>query len=203
MEIPNYDFNEDENTNYKQLEKYMPNKPFRMLICGNSGCGKTNLLYHMIMKPLVYYDQVHLYAKNLEQEKYKHMIETMNDISRQVGYDVIHYNNDEIKPVDSLDSDSQKIVIFDDFICDKNQKPLIDYFIRSRHKNCSVIYLSQSLNCSHYVVYDFPSTNERNLVSRELNTTKDQYEKATRKPYSFLYVDKPKKMVERNFYGNI
>ena len=49
------------------------------------------------------------------------MIETMNDISRQVGYDIIHYNNDEIKPVDSLDSNSQKIVIFDDFICDESE----------------------------------------------------------------------------------
>ena len=37
MEIPNYDFKEDENTNFKQLYKYMPDKPFRMLICGNSG----------------------------------------------------------------------------------------------------------------------------------------------------------------------
>ena len=212
MEIPNYDFNEDENTNFTQLYRYMPDKPFRMLICGNSGSGKTNLLYHMLMKPLVYYDQVHLYGKNLEQEKYKHMIETMNDISGQVGYDIVHYNNGEIKPVDSLDSDSQKIVIFDDFICDKNQKPLIDYFIQGRHKNCSVIYLSQSfyktpkdirLNCSHYVIYEFPSNNERNLISRELNVTKDQYERATKKPYSFMYVDKPKKMVKRNFYGNI
>ena len=212
MEIPNYDFNEDENTNFKQLYRFMPDKPFRMLICGNSGSGKTNLLYHMLMKPLVFFDQVHLYGKNLEQEKYKHMIETMNDISRQVGYDIMHYNNDEIKPVDSLDSDSQKIVIFDDFICDKNQKPLIDYFIQGRHKNCSTIYLSQSfyktpkdirLNCSHYVIYEFPSNNERNLISRELNVTKDQYERATKEPYSFMYVDKPKKMVKRNFYGNI
>ena len=144
MEIPNYDFKEDENTNFKQLLKYMPDKPFRMLICGNSGSGKTNLLFHTLMKPLVYYDQIHLYGKNLEQEKYKHMIKTMEDISRQVGYDIIHYNNDEIKPVDSMDSDTQKIVIFDDFICDKNQKPLVDYFIQGRHKNCSVIYLSQS-----------------------------------------------------------
>ena len=30
------------------------------------------------------------------------MIETMNDISDQVGYDIMHYNNDEIKPVSSL-----------------------------------------------------------------------------------------------------
>ena len=115
MEIPNYDFNEDENTNFKQLYK----SNFRMLICGNSGSGKTNLLYHILMKPLVYYDQIHLYGKNLEQEKYRHMIETMNDISSQVGYDIMHCNNDDIKPVNSLESDTQKIVIFDDFICDK------------------------------------------------------------------------------------
>ena len=122
----------------------------------------------------------------------------MNDISGQVGYDVIHCNNDDIKPVNSLESDAQKLVTFDDFIYDKNQKPLIDYFIQGRHKNCSVIYLSQSfnktpkdirLNCSHYVIYDFPSSNERNMISRELNVTKDQYIKATKQPYSFLYLD--------------
>ena len=81
------------------------------------------------------------------------------------------------------DDDAQKIVIFDDFICEKNQKPLIDYFIRGRHKNCSVIYLSQSfyktlkdirLNCSHFCVYDFPSSNERGLTSRELGVDKDK-----------------------------
>ena len=93
------------------------------------------------MKPLVYYDQIHLYGKNLEQEKYRHMIETMNDINSHVGYDIVQCNNDDIKPVNSLESDAQKIVIFDDFICDKNPKPLIDYFIQGRHKNCSVIYL--------------------------------------------------------------
>ena len=27
---------------------------------------------------------------------------------------------------------------------DMNQKPLVDYFIGSRHKNCSVVYLLQS-----------------------------------------------------------
>ena len=139
MEIPNYDFNEDENTNFKQLYKYMPKSKFRMLICGGSNTGKTNLLFHILMKPLVYYDQIHLYGKNLEQEKYRHMIETMDNISSQVGYNIMHCNNDDIKPVNSLESDAQKIVIFDDFICDKNQKALVDYFIQGRHKNCSVI----------------------------------------------------------------
>ena len=212
MDIPNYD-NKNENNNFKRLYGFMPNDTFRMLICGNSGSGKTNLLYHMLMQPLLYYDQIHLYAKNLEQQKYKDMIQKLTDISNSVGYDVIVYSNDQIVPVESLmDDESQKIVIFDDFICDKNQKPLIEYFIGGRHKNCSVIYLSQSfyktpkdirLNCSHFCVYDFPSSNERNLISRELGVDKDKYIKSTKEPYSFLYVDKPMKVVKRNFYGTV
>ena len=212
MEIPNYDFKEDENTNFKRLYSYMPDKPFRMLICGNSGCGKTNLLYHIIIKPLVYYDEIYLYGKNLEQEKYRHMIKKMKEMKKDIGYNPLYCNNDEIIPVDDLDCDSQKIVIFDDFVCDKNQNPLSDYFIQGRHKNCSVIYLSQSfyrtpkdirINCSHYIVFEFPSNNERNLISKELGVTKDTYEKATKKPFDFLYVDRNKKLAKRNFYGNI
>ena len=142
MEIPNYD-RHDKNTNFKRLYGYMPNDTFRMLICGNSGSGKTNLLYHMLMKPLLYYDRIHLYAKNLEQQKYKDMIQTLTDISNSVGYNVLVCSNDDIIPVEELkDDDAQKKETFDDFICEKNQKPLIDYFIRGRHKNCSVIYLS-------------------------------------------------------------
>ena len=144
MEIPNYD-RRDKNTNLKRLYGYMPSDTFRMLICGNSGSGKTNLLYHMLMKPLLYYDRIHLYAKNLEQQKYKDMLQTLTDISNSVGYNVLVCSNDDIIPVEELkDDDAQKIVIFDDFICEKTQKPLIDYFICGRHKNCSVIYLSQS-----------------------------------------------------------
>ena len=54
-------------------------------------------------------------------------------------------SNDEITPVTEMDyADNQKLVIFDDYVCDKNQRQIIDYFIQGRHKNCSVIYLSQS-----------------------------------------------------------
>ena len=213
MEIPNYDSNIDKTNNYKQLYQYMPDDTFRMLICGNSGSGKTNLLYHMLMRPLLFYDQIHLYAKNLDQQKYQDMISNFDEISQSVGYNVLVCSNDDIVPVENLmDNTAQKIIIFDDYVCDKNQKPLIDYFIRGRHKNCSVIYLSQSfygtpkdirLNCSHFCVYEFPSSNERNLISRELGVDKEQYINATNKPYSFLSVDKPKKLIRRNFYGKI
>ena len=93
-----------------------------------------------------------------------------------------------------------------------NQRQIVDYVIQGRHKNCSVIYLSQSfyktprdirLNCSHYCIYEFPSSRERNMISSELGVDKEKFKKATKKPFSFLYVDKPRKNVKRNFTGEL
>ena len=202
----------------KKIQKnylYMPNDTFRMLICGNSGSGKTNLLYHMFIEPLLYYDEIHLYAKNLEQEKYQNLMNKMNELSRRSGYDydIMSVSNDKIIPINNLDyEDNQKIIIFDDYVCEKNQRDIIDYFIQGRYKNCSVIYLSQSfyktpkdirLNCSHYCIFEFPSKTERNMISSELGVEKEQFKKATKEPYSFLYVDKPRKRVKRNFTGEL
>ena len=71
MEIPNYDDDDIKNKKFKQLYSFMPNDTFKMLLCGSSGCGKTNTLFHMLIKPIIYYDEIYLYAKNLEQEKYQ------------------------------------------------------------------------------------------------------------------------------------
>ena len=77
-------------------------------------------------------------------------------------------------------------MIFDDFVCKNNQKPLVDYFIRGRHKNCSVIYLFQScyktpkdirLNCSHFGIYEFPSNDEVSMICRENNVDKENTER--------------------------
>ena len=59
------------------------------------------------------------------------------------------------------------------------------------------------LNCSHYCLNEFPSSRESNRISSELGVKKEDYKTATRKPYSFLYVDKPKKRIAKNFTGNI
>ena len=54
-----------------------------------------------------------------------------------------------------------------------------------------------------FCIYNFPSSNEQNLISLELGVQKDQYKKATEKPYSVLYVDQPIKNIKRNLYGII
>ena len=144
MEIPNYD-GDTKNKKFKQYYSFMPNDTFRKLICGNSGSGKTNLLYHMLIEPLLYYDEIHLYAKNLEQEKYQNLMNKMNEISKKADYDIMTVSNDKIIPINDLDyEDYQKLVTFDDYVCEKNQSQIVDYVIQGRHKNYSVIYLSQS-----------------------------------------------------------
>ena len=133
MLIPNYDVEDDIVSNFRQLYDFMPDRCFRMLICGPSGSGKTNTLMNMIME-LLFFDQIFLYEKNLDQSKYQHLMEMFKPISDEAGYDVIEASNDQILPVSELTDDRQKLVIFDEFVCDKNQKPLVDYFIRGRQK---------------------------------------------------------------------
>lgn len=61
-------------------------------------------------------------------------MEKMNEISQQVGYVLVCNNNDIIPVSDIQNTDLQKVVIFEDSVCEKNQKPLIDYFIQGHHK---------------------------------------------------------------------
>ena len=110
MKIPNYDSASCSDDHFKQLLPYMPSNTFRMLMCGRSGCGKTNTLMHMLYN-ILYYDKIYLFSKNLEQPKYRKLLETFEPISEEVGYDVIEESNDEIIPLESLDNDNQKIVI--------------------------------------------------------------------------------------------
>ena len=90
----------------------------------------------MLLKPLIYYDKVYLYAKNIDQEKYQLLANELNKLAKKkFSVDKIYeYSNDEIKDVDELENKLQKVVIFDDYICDKNRDQIIKYFIQGRHK---------------------------------------------------------------------
>ena len=115
------------------------------MVFGPSVCGKTNALVHMLIKPLIYYDKVYLYAKNIDHEKYQLLSNELNKVAKKNKFfvdKIYEYSNNEIKDVDELENKLKKVVIFDDYIYDKNQDQVIKYFIQGRHKNCSVIYLS-------------------------------------------------------------
>ena len=210
MKIPNYDPSLTAKSNYKQGHPCMPADTFRMLICGPSNSGKTNILLHMLYK-LLAYDKIYLSAKNLHQDKYQYMIDDFDTrVNPVTGYNVIEGANDVI-PLEVLPTDNQKIVIFDDMVCESNQRDIIEYFINGRHRNCSVIYLSQSYfkvpknirdNCSHFCVFGF-LPRENNRIADELGIDRELLERATNTKYSFLYHDRPKKTTLKNFDEDI
>ena len=99
MRIPNYDSNKKDNEK-RSLNNFI-NEGYRMLISGQSACGKTNTLIHMLRKPLVYYDKIYIYTPNKHQEKLVDLQQLMDDISKKD----VRYNVLEIKgPEDILDT---------------------------------------------------------------------------------------------------
>ena len=135
---------------------------------------------------LLYFDKIYLYAKILQQSKYQHLIDLFEPISEEAGYPIIEASNDKIIPLDKMPCDNQKLVIFDEDLDTgaKNDSEIRSYFTNSRNKNCSFIYLSQSfhttyktirlqVNCTHHCIFEFPSSNEQNLICRELGINKN------------------------------
>ena len=178
---------------------------FRMLICGPSNSGKTNILLHMLYE-LPEYDKVYLFSKNLHQNRYRALLQDFaTRLDPEVGYKVIEAPGDEIIPLEELPVDNQKFVVFDDLVCESNQNAIINYFVNGRHKNYSVIYLTQTFykvpknirdNCSHFCIFAFlPRENKR--IADELGVDHQLRDSATDKKYSLFYCDKPQKLMKK------
>ena len=206
MKIPNYDQSSKETS--KKLNNIF-DEDFRLLIAGESGCGKTNTLMHILRKPLVYYDKIFIYSPNLHQEKIQDLQELMKKISEKVGYPVLEVGGpDEIKNTTDYSSDNWKIVVFDDVINapEKIQKKIANHWTDGRQHGISPIYLSQSyydtpkklrLNCSNMILYPPTTKNHSNLIAKENSLDTRAFDEL--KPFEFLFLDKKKKSVLKNF----
>ena len=181
MKIPIYD-------KTKETSKKLNNifdEDFRLLITGESGCGKTNTLMHILRKPLVYFDKIYIYSPNLHQEKIQDLQELMGKISEKVGYPVLEVGGPEdIKNTTDYPSDNRKIVVFDDVINapEKIQQKIANHWTDGRHHGISPIYLSQSyydtpqklrLNCSNMILYPPTTQNHKNLIAKKILSTQD------------------------------
>ena len=145
------------NENNKEHNKkwpYIPDHPYRILIIGGSGSGKTNTLLHLINEQDDI-DKIYLHAKDLNEFKYELLIEKrknagikhLNDSSAFVEcsntMDDIYENIDHYNP-----SRKRKIlIVFDDMLADtmKNKKfqaIIKKLFIRCRNLNISFAFIT-------------------------------------------------------------
>ena len=65
---------------------YIPDHPYRIIIIGNSGSGKTNALINII-KEQNDIDKIYLYARDLIKPKYEYLIKKREDAG------IKHLNN--------------------------------------------------------------------------------------------------------------
>ena len=114
MKIPNYDTKSP--TQGRSLCKFL-DEDFRLLISGQSGCGKTNTVMHILRKPLVYYDKIHFFPPNQHQDKIVDLQKVMKPISKKVGYEVLELHSpEEIMDTSEYPSNNRKVVVFDDLV---------------------------------------------------------------------------------------
>ena len=213
--------NFDEYTNENRIKHnpnwpYIPDHPYRILIIGGSGSGKTNALLNLINnQPDI--DKIYLYAKDPYEDKYQFLIKKRENIGLKHFNDpkaFIEYSNDMhdvYKNIDHYNPDKENkiLIVFDDMIADMiNNKKLnsvvTELFIRGRKLNISLVFITQSyfkvpkdvrLNTSHFFIMKIPDKRELQQIainhSSDINTKDfiEIYRKCTDKPYSFLVID--------------
>ena len=185
-----------------------PQWPFRLNICGPSNSGKTNLVLNLILKFLEF-DRIYIYAKMLQERYYEYLKGLCDEVEMQSndGTPFAFFSDalKDVEPLSSLDGCSQSLVVFDDFINEKNQGIIEDYFTMARKYNCSPIYVSHDyfktpetirLNSNYVALFGFKDKGELSKFKRSFpigisNEDFDRlYSKATSRKGNFLLIDR-------------
>ena len=83
------DYANENKTEHNENWPYTPDHPYRILIIGGSGSGKTNLLLNLIEnQPDI--DKIYLYAKDPYEAKYQYQI----NIREKIGID--HHDDPKV-----------------------------------------------------------------------------------------------------------
>ena len=213
--------NFDEYTNENKIEHnsnwpYIPDHPYRILVVGGSGSGKTNALLNLINnQPDI--DKMYLYAKDPYEAKYQYLINKREKVRLDHFDDpkaFIEYSNDMQDVYKNIEDYNpgkkcKVLIIFDNMIADminnKKLNPIVtELFIRSRQLNISIVFIMQSyfkvpkdvrINSTHFFIMKIP--NKKELQQIALNHSSDinfkdfmkTFKKYTKEPCSFLVND--------------
>ena len=105
------DYVNENKTRHNKNWPYIPDHPYRILIIGGSGSGKTNLLLNLIEnQPDI--DKIYLYAKDPYEAKYQYLINKREGVGINQFNDpkaFIEYSNDMhvYKNIDEYNPDKE------------------------------------------------------------------------------------------------
>ena len=151
---------------------YIPDHPYRILIIGCLGSGKTIALLNLIEnQPDI--DKIYLYAKGPYECKYQYLINICEKVGLKYFSDpkaFTEYSNDMhyvYKNINYYNPDKEKkiLIVFDDMITDMIQNKKLnaivtELFIRGRKLNIYLVFITQSylniskdvrLNTTHFL----------------------------------------------------
>ena len=182
-------------------DKHHIKLPFRMIIAGNSGSGKTQTLLNLIYNMPNTWEKIFIVTKNKDEALYTYLEDRLGEQGLSIKEGI-----SELPDLDSLDKTQNNLIVLDDLVNEpaKQQRPVCDYFIRARKKNCSIIYISQSFyavpklirdNISYLIIKQVSSMKNLTMICREcsLGIEKKQlkkiYDDATQSKQDFLLID--------------
>jgi len=177
------------------------NLPFRACIVAPSGSGKTNFLVNLIYLfscgEKGTFEDITIITRNKDEPLYNFLVKKCPSI-------VVKEGIEHLPILDKMDKKVNHLVCFDDLQLLKNQDGIMNYYIRARKKNCSVIYLAQNYyqvpkiircNCSYLIILKLSGARDARMILSELGLGLDKdelheiYEYATREKFSPLVVD--------------
>jgi hypothetical protein len=148
--------------------KYAPSWPFRAIICGESGSGKTFLLNSMLCgdnpDETIHFEEIYVCAKDIEEPAYKILRKTLERVEVTLGqlmfekgmavsaepHKIGFWFTDPIEMIgvlNSLDPERRHLIVFDDQQLNQRGpalKVMQEYFQRARKQNCSMFFIAQS-----------------------------------------------------------
>ena len=115
----------DKNKKHNEKWPYIPDHPYRILKIGGSRSGKRNTLLDLISKQRDI-DKIYLYAKDLSESKYEHLINNrenagikhLND--SKAFFECSNTMDDVYENIDNYNPKRKRkiLIVFDDMIAD-------------------------------------------------------------------------------------
>lgn len=154
---------------YKQVKIPLTS---RILICGPTGSGKTNILMNLIKKIGVF-TRIYLFCKTPEEKLYKQWIEKVRKLEEKHKQKILFVSDslESLPDANQFDPEYTNLLVIDDFAFSKERQlePVVDCWIRARKKNVTMIFLTQSY---HKTPIDIRKNSDY-LILKKLNTQKD------------------------------